>query len=144
MRCLYPKTSFVTPRLTNLKSPVFDMFKINVVLCIYFKYCRIDLRILDLFQKFLYGFYYHFIHSSFDCFLRNLMFQTQAKLLDRMSHAADTEDHLFCGKNPDSVLDLSIGAPGPDILLQLPKLFTEATSERMQGIYCLGSLDILF
>ena len=46
-------------------------------------------------------------------------------------------EHLFSGKNPDCTLDLSIGAPGPDILCKLPSLFAKNATSRMQGILIL-------
>ena len=45
----------------------------------------------------------------------------------------DGTEHLFSDKNPNSVLDLSIGAPGPEILIRLPGMFAEGTCERMKG-----------
>lgn len=49
-------------------------------------------------------------------------------------------EHLFSGKNPDCILDLSIGAPGPDILCKLPSLFAKNTTSRMQEEEKFGAL----
>lgn len=49
-------------------------------------------------------------------------------------------EHCFSGQNPDSKLDLSIGAPGPDILCKLPSLFAKNTASRMQEEDKVGAL----
>ena len=45
--------------------------------------------------------------------------------------ATDTMDHLFSGEI-NSHLDMSVGAPGPDILCKLPEMFLRATARRME------------
>jgi len=52
----------------------------------------------------------------------------------------DSADHLFSAKNPDLMLDLSIGAPGPEILTKLPEIFSRGTTERMKGELSQGTL----
>ena len=47
-----------------------------------------------------------------------------------MSTAADTLEHLFSDRDQSS-LDLTIGAPGPEILAKLPPMFATGTAARM-------------
>lgn len=46
--------------------------------------------------------------------------------------ATDTMDHLFSGEINSRDLDMSVGAPGPDILCKLPEMFLRATARRME------------
>jgi hypothetical protein len=43
----------------------------------------------------------------------------------------EVEEHLFSSRHLATLLDLSVGAPGPDILGQLPPLFERLTQHRM-------------
>ena len=43
----------------------------------------------------------------------------------------EVEEHLFSSRHLSTLMDLSIGAPGPDILCQLPPLFERITQHRM-------------
>lgn len=53
---------------------------------------------------------------------------------------SDTVEHLFSCKNHNNVIDLSIGAPGPEILCKLPDMFQKATEKRMKQEQDFGNL----
>ena len=59
---------------------------------------------------------------------------------DLPTQLEDSVEHLFSGKNPENRIDLSIGAPGPEILNKLPSIFQKATDKRMKQEMEFGNL----
>ena len=54
-----------------------------------------------------------------------------APVVTDVQEEEDEDENLFSCKHLSSQLDLSVGAPGPDILTRLPALFQQATQHRM-------------